>query len=243
MYNKLFTKILDSSIWLEAVETRLIWLTLLAAMDETGYAQFASVANLAHRARVLLKDTEKAITCLEGADPNSSDPANEGRRIERVPGGWMVLNAPKYKDLVTRAVHQEQTRIRVARHREKKGCNGHVTLTPLHVTPVTNANASVTPSETDTETKTEGEGKPALSEPSAEQFIAEVRTHRLDAPDSFIRNKYFAKAENGFGRNWRMFASRVAGWWADEVAREEPRKTPNFEHPDEKRMREMGVRP
>ena len=54
MYNKLFTKILDSSIWLEPSGTRIIWLTMIAAMDENGFVQFASVANLAHRARIEL---------------------------------------------------------------------------------------------------------------------------------------------------------------------------------------------
>jgi hypothetical protein len=34
MYNKLFTKILDSSIWLENHATVRVWITLLASMDE-----------------------------------------------------------------------------------------------------------------------------------------------------------------------------------------------------------------
>jgi hypothetical protein len=123
MYNKIFTKILDSSIWLESTTTRLVWLTFLAAMDEDGFVQFASVANLAHRARVPLDEAHAAVECLLGPDPDSSDPDNEGRRIEKVPGGWMILNSAKYRELVTRAVSKEQTRARVARFREKKKCN------------------------------------------------------------------------------------------------------------------------
>lgn len=134
MYNKLFSKILDSSIWLESDTTRIVWFTLLAAMDQDGFAQFASVPNLAHRARVSVEAAEKAVKTLESADPNSSDPDNEGKRIERVPGGWMVLNCQKYQELVTRAISREQTRIRVARHREKKGCNAHVTVEKRGVT-------------------------------------------------------------------------------------------------------------
>lgn len=138
MYNKIFTKILDSSIWLETHPTRIVWFTFLAAMDEHGFAQFASVANLAHRARVTLEEAEAAVKCLESPDANSSDPDNEGRRIERVHGGWIVLNCEKYRVLVTRAVAQEKTRQRVARFRANKraGCNAHVTP----------ANGSVTPS-------------------------------------------------------------------------------------------------
>lgn len=152
MYNKLFTKILDSSIWLETDSTRLVWLTLIAAMDEIGFAQFASPANLAYRARVSLEATEEALRVLGGADPNSSDPDHEGRRIERVPGGWMILNSAKYRELVTRAISQEKNRVRVARHRAKgkeESCNGGVML----------CNVSVTPSEADTEANAEPKKK------------------------------------------------------------------------------------
>ena len=129
MYNKLFTKILDSSIWLESLPTRIVWLTLIATMDETGFCQFAAVGNLASRARVTLEQARKAIDCLEGPDAESGDPANDGRRIERVPGGWMVLNAEKHREMVTRAVVQEQTRLRVKRFRErlKRSSNADVT--------------------------------------------------------------------------------------------------------------------
>lgn len=161
MYNKIFTKILDSSIWLESNETRLVWMTLLAAMDETGFAQFASVANLAHRARIELSAAEAAVKCLESADTNSSDPDHEGRRIERVAGGWIVLNAEKYRALVTRAVAQEKTRERVARFREKKRSetNSNADVTP--------ANVSVTPSEAlaETDTSMQVAGAPAADVP------------------------------------------------------------------------------
>lgn len=139
MYNKLFTKILDSSIWLESTPTRIVWLTFIAVMDESGFAQFASVANVAHRARVTLEEAQAAITAFEGPDPDSSDPENNGQRLERVPGGWIVLNAEKHRAMVTRALIQEQTRERVRRHRAKKR----------------NSNALVTPSEADTRAESE----------------------------------------------------------------------------------------
>lgn len=120
MYNKLFTKILDSSVWMESKETRLVWLTFLAAMDEEGFVRMAGVDNVAHRARVEPEAAAAAVKILESPDPNSSDDANEGRRVERVPGGWIVLNSQKYRALVTKAIIQEQTRERVKRFRDKK---------------------------------------------------------------------------------------------------------------------------
>jgi hypothetical protein len=139
VYNKLFTKILDSSIWLETTPTRIVWLTFIACMDESGFVQFAAIGNVANRARVTLEEAQEAIKALENPDPESGDPDHEGRRIERVPGGWMVLNAEKHRQLVTRAVIQEQTRIRVRRHREKKR----------------NSNAPETPSEARSEARSE----------------------------------------------------------------------------------------
>jgi len=149
MYNKIFSKILDSSIWLEPTPTRIVWLTFIAAMDETGFVQFASVGNVAHRAIVTLEEAEAAIACLEGPDPQSADPEREGRRIERVPGGWIVLNAQKYRDLVTRLVAREQTRERVRKHRDRKRTsNGSETVGNDFVT------QSEAEAEADTETNT-----------------------------------------------------------------------------------------
>jgi len=119
MYNKLFTKILDSSIWLESTPTRIVWLTMIAVMDEMGFAQFASVGNVAHRARVTLEEAKDAILTLESPDPASSDPANDGKRLQRLPGGWLVLNAEKHRAIVSRVVVQEQTRARVRKYRSR----------------------------------------------------------------------------------------------------------------------------
>jgi len=141
MYNKIFTKILDSSIWLEPTPTRIVWITLIAAMDENGFCAFAAVGNVAGRARVTEAEARAALDVLEKPDPESSDQDNEGRRIERVPGGWIVLNAPKYRALVTRVNIQEKTKERVRRFREKKrsgnapvtGCNEIETPSPVRV--------------------------------------------------------------------------------------------------------------
>lgn len=120
MYAKLFSSILDSSVWLQPPTTRLVWLTLLAAKDQDGFARFATVENLAARARVTLKEATIAVGALEGPDADSSNPDHGGRRIERVPGGWMVLNAGLYDAIAKREQEREQIRERVRRHRDKK---------------------------------------------------------------------------------------------------------------------------
>lgn len=120
MYNKLFGKILDSSIWLESQPTRIVWLTLIASMDEDGFCAFASIRNVAQRAIVSHAEATRAIRILQSPDKDSSDPDHDGKRIERVPGGWMVLNSKKYRDIATRERAKMLTRERVRKYRERK---------------------------------------------------------------------------------------------------------------------------
>lgn len=140
MYNKLFTKILDSSIWLAPDSHRLVWITLIAAMDQYGVAEFACVENLAARARVSVDDTRDAIKAFESPDPFDPTQELDGRRIEKMPGGWHVLNAEKYRNVVSRAVANEKSKERMRKHRRKRLKNketgdGNVTQTLRSVTP------------------------------------------------------------------------------------------------------------
>jgi hypothetical protein len=120
LYSKLFSSILDSSIWLEDDSTRIVWLTFLAAKDGEGFARFAAIENLARRANVSIEKATHAVEVLEAPDVNSSSQAHDGRRIERVPGGWMVLNAKIYDDMVRRDDERAATRERVRIHRDRK---------------------------------------------------------------------------------------------------------------------------
>ncbi len=134
MYNKLFSKIVRSSIWLEPTPTRLIWVMFIAMMDEDGFVELASPANVAHVARLEEEETRKALLALEAPDPNSANPEHEGRRLERVPGGWIVLNACLYRGLVTREMAREQTRIRSANYRKRHAASRKITKRHAPVT-------------------------------------------------------------------------------------------------------------
>lgn len=95
-FTLLWSKILDSSIWMEDKETRLVWITLLAMKDSDGLVGAAKVA-LAHRARVSVEECERALNILISPDPQSMTPDNEGRRIMEVAGGWKILNNDLYR--------------------------------------------------------------------------------------------------------------------------------------------------
>jgi hypothetical protein len=171
VYNKLFTKILDSSIWLAPDPHRLVWITLIATMDRHGIAQFACAENLALRARVDLEETRKAILAFESPDPFGPHQEYEGRRIERIDGGWLVLNAEKYREIVSAAVAAEKNRERVRRHREsrKAACN--------------DLKRSVTPSE---QSKSKHQIPRAIKSPSSEK-PQESASERTEATTSMKR--------------------------------------------------------
>lgn len=118
-YTKLFSSILDSSVWMESDQTRLVWITLLAMADQHGELQ-ASVPGLARRAGVSLDAATDAIGRLSSPDPHSRTPDHEGRRIARIDGGWEILNHAKYRRMASLDERKEKAAIRQARFRERQ---------------------------------------------------------------------------------------------------------------------------
>jgi hypothetical protein len=99
-------------------------------MEEKGFCPLASPANVAIRARVSPAAAIAALKKFESPDTLTPEAENEGRRIERIAGGYIVLNAVRHREQVTREEIRRQTRDRVARFRDKKkdvtldnGCN------------------------------------------------------------------------------------------------------------------------
>ena len=119
-YTKLFGSILESTIWQEAAHIRLVWITMLALVDRTGVVN-ASVPGLAHRAGVSLKEVEEALEKFMEPDPYSRSSENEGRRIERVDGGWLILNYAKYRAKYSEEDRREYKRVKQAEYRARKG--------------------------------------------------------------------------------------------------------------------------
>ena len=130
MYNPLFTKIVDSSIWLEDDSTRIVWVTALAVMDRDGRVHLSCEENFARRANVTMRKLQDALAVLEAPDPHKAGQPFDGRRLARTEYGWRVLNAEAHRKLITEARIREQTRKRVYKLRHPKElaqCNANVT--------------------------------------------------------------------------------------------------------------------
>lgn len=92
----------------------------LAAQDQDGFIACATNENLARMANLTLTETIEALEVLMAPDKNSTNPDNDGRRIERVPGGFLVLNSKHYRELKNREMEREMNRIRAANYRGRK---------------------------------------------------------------------------------------------------------------------------
>lgn len=117
-YTKLFNSILASTIWREDDKTRIVWITLLAMSDKNGVAE-CSLPGLADLARVSIEDCKKAIGNLSSPDEYSRTTDNEGRRIEKVDGGWAILNHAKYRSKMSADERREYNRVKQKEFRQK----------------------------------------------------------------------------------------------------------------------------
>jgi hypothetical protein len=125
---------------MEDDKTRIVWITMLAVADKNGEIQ-ASIPGLARIAGVPVPDVEVAIQKFLDPDEHSRTPDDEGRRIEKIDGGWSLLNHAKYRLMASKDESKTSNAERQRRHRERQKRNGRVTLSNASVTP---NNATVT---------------------------------------------------------------------------------------------------
>ena len=118
-YTKLFNSILASTIWREEKETKILWITMLAMADKDGMVE-ASIPGLADLARLTVKETQKALGILESPDEFSRTKDHEGRRIEPVLGGWLVLNHSKYRQKMDMDERREYLRVKKQESRDRQ---------------------------------------------------------------------------------------------------------------------------
>lgn len=117
-YTKLFSDIVDSSIWNEDPGTCKVWVTLLALSNADGYVR-GSIGWLAGKAKVTKEECSKAIAKFTEPDKHSRTPDNDGKRIEVLPDGWLILNYLIFRDRLSNDPKASATRERVRKHRER----------------------------------------------------------------------------------------------------------------------------
>lgn len=178
LYARVFTTILDSSL-AEDWQTRHVFEDLLKLADD-GVVDMTRQA-IARRTNVPLEIVNAAIKVLEGRDPASRDPAEDGRRIVRLDEhrdwGWSIVNWNKYEAIRNTADQRMRTRERVRRHRERQRSDASPSALPQETEaatePATEAEATLQERYRPLQTITRPKRGSAVASPMAEGLSLE----------------------------------------------------------------------
>lgn len=135
-YCKLACSFPLSSLNSENDATFRIWVIILCMKDKDGIVH-SSVDGVAQMSRKTVEQVEIALAKFMAPDPHSKNPDNEGRRIERVAGGFKILNHEYYRNIFSLEETREYERVRKAEQRARRksvpdspGQNGTVPNVP-----------------------------------------------------------------------------------------------------------------
>ena len=102
----LFSKIVDSSLWAEDDVVVKVFLTMLAKKDSDHVVR-GTAFNIGRWANKSEQEAIRALEVLSSPDTKRLEPQeNEGRRIRKVDGGWLILNGAKYEEEMRRVSRQ-----------------------------------------------------------------------------------------------------------------------------------------
>lgn len=188
-YTKLFSSLVTSTIWTEDDRTRIVWITMLAIANQHGEIQ-ASIPGLARIAGVPVGDCKAAIEKFLSPDEFSRTPDDEGRRIEKIDGGWALLNHLKYREMASREESKSAAAERQKRYRARKArnmANASPSVTD-HNEPVTNASRNsksdgtvtdtlhIAEAEAEAERERESKERPPARDEFADEFSDDYPT-------------------------------------------------------------------
>lgn len=133
-FTKLDSGITKSSIWAEPYYVRILWITFLAEKDQDGFVG-ASISGIQRSANITMEECLSGLDILSSPDTDSRSSEYEGRRIEKVERGWVILNHKKFRDF-TYSGNSDAIRMREKRANKNE-----------HVRNDTNISVSVSSSE------------------------------------------------------------------------------------------------
>jgi uncharacterized phage protein (TIGR02220 family) len=172
MFLKLDCSIVFKSIWAEDSDTCKVWITMLAMADSDGLLT-AAITGISSVAKVSLENTQKAIDKFLAPDKLSTNPANEGRKIERISEGYKILNYELYRQKDHTAVARQR------KHRELSRVTG--VTSPAHYVSVSDSILSYLNLKTGRKYRNSKEILPRLGEGHTyEEFIKIIDTKISD---------------------------------------------------------------
>jgi hypothetical protein len=114
-------RLAQSSLLDRDVATRWVFVFMLSQADAEGRYRCATVEGLARHANVTREQAARALRELQAPDHRSTSPQERGRRIARIPGGWRIVNAGRYRAFRTRRQQREAAKKRRQRQAARAG--------------------------------------------------------------------------------------------------------------------------
>ena len=117
-YSPLFD-LTDSSLWEEPYHVRILFVTMMArkSSDQVVYADEYRLRKWSNLNT--LDEVKDALRVLQEPDTKRPGQRYEGRRVEKVEGGWLMLNGQKYEDLM-KVVNERARKAKWARDKRAK---------------------------------------------------------------------------------------------------------------------------
>ena len=120
-WTPLWSKIVDSSIWSEPDTVRIVFVTMLAKKDSDHVVR-GSAFNIARWSNKTEDEVIKALKVLSSPDRTRVEKQPyEGRRIEKVADGWLMLNGEEYRQKVSDEMRKARLRRAQDTYRRKHG--------------------------------------------------------------------------------------------------------------------------
>ena len=113
-WSPIWEEIVDSSLWQEPYHVRVLFTSMLALKDASFVVRGGDTHKLANRIHMKEQDVIDGLAVLCAPDTRRVGPQEfDGRRVEVVEGGWLILNGEKYRNQV-RLMAEQQKRARKA---------------------------------------------------------------------------------------------------------------------------------
>ena len=156
-YAKLFSTLTESSLWCGSKEARILFISMLARADATGFIE-AALSGLARMANLTREETVGALAELSAPDAESKCKMHEGRRIVEVPRGWCIVSYEEHRLRRDEEARREYMREYMKQYRGTK---------PDNLSHSVNSGKLCKPqlakAEAEAEAEREGEGQPTRS--------------------------------------------------------------------------------
>jgi hypothetical protein len=206
MYAKLFSRIAQSSLMEEKVNTRYVFMMMLALSDRHGEVIGTDVA-ISRMMNVPKNDFCDALKPLLEPDLDSNSPAEEGRRIilSENGRGYKIVNYLNYRDIKSDDEKREYMRQYMKRRRDKtKESDENV----KNVNPCKVLLNDVTHTEAEAEADIKKNKKPSFDDTF--DFCNKIGLTRTDA--EYMQDKWLETGFKNNGKPIKDWQAQIRNW-------------------------------